>query len=129
MVYYVSNAEEKNLIEIEVYWEQGSFDVDIQRNSYDLECHSHFYLKNFLPEFKDRSDCMTDKTLQEFINDIDEIQDFRGYVKEKLLVGVKIDQYHICSDESSAAKKLVSDAAKNILEKFCNKYGFYLTQD
>lgn len=129
MIYYVENAERKPLVEIEIYWEQGSFDVDIQRCSYDIECHSYFYLKNFLPEFKDRSECMTDKTLQEFINDIDEIQEFRGYVKEKLLVGVKFNRYHICSDESSAAMKLVYDAAKTILEKFCDKYGFYLNVD
>ena len=97
MVYFVRNSNGDNIAEIEIYWAEDFFDCDMEKISCSLDCHSYFYLRNFLPEFKDRSDCMTEKSLNSFINDIDEIQQFRGYVKEKLNVDKMIDPYNINS--------------------------------
>ena len=129
MVYFVRNSNGDNIAEIEIYWAEDFFDNDMAKTFWSLDCHSYFYLRNFLPEFKDRSDCMTEKSLKSFIDDIDEIQQFRGYVKEKLNVDKMIDPYNINAPESVNTKSFVSNAAKMLLDKFCNRYGFYLVED
>ena len=129
MVYFVRNSNGDNIAEIEIYWAEDFFDNEIGKTFWSLDCHSYFYMKNFLPEFKDRSDFMTDQTLQSFIEDIDELQQFRGYVKEKLNVDKMIDHFNINSPESQNAKSVVAYAAETLLDTFCKKYGFYLVED
>ena len=129
MIYFVRNANDENIAEIEIYWAEEFFDNDMAKTFWSLDCHSYFYMKNFLPEFKDRSDFMTDQTLQSFLEDIDELQQFRGYVKEKLNVDKMIDHFNIHAPESQNAQSVVAYEAKMLLEKFCDKYGFYLVED
>ena len=123
MVFYVRNADNKNLIEIETYWEEGN---NKGAWFWTIDCHSYFYMRNFLPEFKDRSEFMTDKTLSEFIDDIDKIQQFRGYIQETLNVNSKIDRYNINAKESHDWMCIVG---KEALKSFCDKYGFYFCVD
>ena len=126
MVFYVRNSDNKNLIEIETYWEEfnnkGAW-------FWNIDCQSYFYMMNFLPEFKDRSEFMTDNTLSEFIDDIDKIQKFRGYIHETLNVNSKIDHYNINAKESQDWMCIVGKEAKALLKSFCDKYGFYFCVD
>jgi hypothetical protein len=126
MVFYVRNADNKNLIEIETYWEEGN---NKGAWFWTIDCHSYFYMRNFLPEFKDRSEFMTDKTLSEFIDDIDKIQQFRGYIQETLNVNSKIDRYNINAKESHDWMCIVGKEAESLLKSFCDKYGFYFNID
>jgi hypothetical protein len=126
MVFYVRNSDNKNLIEIETYWEEGN---NKGAWFWTIDCHSYFYMRNFLPEFKDRSEFMTDKTLSEFIDDIDKIQQFRGYIQETLNVNSKIDRYNINSKESHDWMCIVGKEAESLLKSFCDKYGFYFCVD
>jgi hypothetical protein len=86
-------------------------------------------MREFLPEFKDRSEFMTDKTLSEFIDDIDKIQQFRGYIQETLNVNSKIDRYNIHAKESHDWMCIVGKEAEELLKSFCDKYGFYFNID
>ena len=132
MIYFVRNANGENIAEIEIYWAEEFFDNDMAKTFWSLDCRSEFYLRNFLPEFKERSDCMTEKSLKSFIDDIDEIQQFRGYIRyeeDKLNACKIIDHFNIHAPESQNAQSVVAYEAKMLLEKFCDKYGFYLFED
>lgn len=125
MLFYVANDKDERLIEIEVFFTEIEYEKT--KVQWFLDVQSYVYCLHLIPDSFDIMKDMSDEEKAKYLNDINDIQEFRGYVHE--ILRPDYDRNDILSKSTQKAKKLVESKAEEILRSFAEKYNLKFNID
>ena len=127
MVYHPENPE-CVLLDVEVFWNED-YDRKLSKSKWNLDLHAIFDAKNLLKTFLFAEHKITIEKFEDFCNDMDELEELRGWLWEKSGYNRQIDRYELNADINQKIKHNVESYVTDKCKSFADKYGFAVKFD
>ena len=127
MVYFICNKDTNNaLFECEIFWHE-EYSTKEQKYLWNLDLHSHFHAANLIVYVNEHP--MRGAILENFIKDVDELSELRGWLWERTSINNELDNTSPNAPSSSEAKKKVEKYCGGVIQRFADKWGFTVKID